>query len=144
MPLARISQGRGSASFLPVGGWELGFHSLVLSQSCWPPPASVARWCRLGWVQILTAPPAEVLHKIIQNNSSGEGEVKLECLSKNRCRIGAEQSTEPVKCRFLPVDSGACGIKQACKHWAFACPLSAVSLVDFFSESFTFAARDYF
>lgn len=30
-------------------------------------------WCRLGWFQILTAPPDEVLHKIIQNNPSGEG-----------------------------------------------------------------------
>lgn len=49
-------------------------------------------WCRLSWVHILTAPSAEVLHTIIQNNSKGKAEVKLECLSKNRCRIGAEQS----------------------------------------------------
>lgn len=54
-----------------------------------------------------------------------------------------QKSPEPVKCRFLPVDSDACGIKQACKHWAFACPLSAVSLADFFTEGFTFAVRDY-
>lgn len=69
----------------------------------------------------------------------GKGEVQLECLNKNRCRIGAEQS------RASQRQISPCGLWCVFTGLqAVACPLSPVGLVDFLTESFTFAARDYF
>lgn len=55
---------------LGIGVWFLGPLKELLATSCLCGSPGVG-W--VGWAP-LTAPPAEVLHKIIQNNSSGEGE----------------------------------------------------------------------